>query len=80
MATTLTPITGIKTAQGVHKIDYSALVNVPDIATSQEMKAIIDEAIEDALKNLPPAYDYGETDLVAGTSTLETGKVYFVYE
>lgn len=27
-----------------------------------------------------PAYTYGETPLVAGTSALETGKIYFVYE
>lgn len=27
-----------------------------------------------------PAYTYGTTDLTAGTSTLETGKLYFVYE
>ena len=27
-----------------------------------------------------PAYAYGTTDLTAGTSSLETGKLYFVYE
>lgn len=27
-----------------------------------------------------PAYTYGTTDLTAGTSPLETGKLYFVYE
>lgn len=27
-----------------------------------------------------PAYTYGTTDLTAGSSTLETGKLYFVYE
>mgnify|MGYP003299950369 CR=1 FL=1 len=27
-----------------------------------------------------PAYTYGTTDLTAGTSTLETGKIYLVYE
>lgn len=27
-----------------------------------------------------PAYTYGTTDLTAGTSELETGKLYFVYE
>ena len=27
-----------------------------------------------------PAYDYGTTDLTAGTSELETGRLYFVYE
>lgn len=27
-----------------------------------------------------PAYTYGQTDLTAGVSPLETGKLYFVYE
>ncbi len=27
-----------------------------------------------------PAYTYGTEDMAAGTSTLETGKLYFVYE
>ncbi len=27
-----------------------------------------------------PAYTYGTNDLTAGTSTLETGKLHFVYE
>jgi hypothetical protein len=27
-----------------------------------------------------PAYTYGTTDLTEGTSPLETGKLYFVYE
>ena len=27
-----------------------------------------------------PAYTYGTSDLTAGTSKLETGKLYFVYE
>lgn len=27
-----------------------------------------------------PAYTYGTTDLTAGTSSLATGKLYFVYE
>ena len=27
-----------------------------------------------------PAYSYGTEDLTAGTSALETGKLYFVYE
>ena len=27
-----------------------------------------------------PAYTYGEEDLTAGESELETGKLYFVYE
>ena len=30
--------------------------------------------------DVAPAYTYGTTDLTAGTSSLETGKLYFVYE
>ena len=32
------------------------------------------------LEDKAPAYTYGTTDLTAGTSSLETGKLYFVYE
>lgn len=37
---------------------------------------------EEALTNLgaAPAYTYGTTDLTAGSSPLETGKIYLVYE
>lgn len=39
---------------------------------------------EDEVNNLlaakAPAYSYSTTDLTAGTSSLETGKLYFVYE
>ena len=37
---------------------------------------------EKARENLgaAPVYDYGTEDLTAGTSELETGKLYFVYE
>ena len=30
--------------------------------------------------NAAPKYTYGTTDLTAGSSSLETGKLYFVYE
>lgn len=32
------------------------------------------------LKEQAPSYTYGTTDLTAGTSPLENGKLYFVYE
>ena len=35
---------------------------------------------EYARNNKAPAYTYGTTDLTAGSSSLETGKLYFVYE
>jgi hypothetical protein len=40
------------------------------------------DKIDNELKKQADAthYTYGTTDLTAGTSTLETGKLYFVYE
>ena len=36
--------------------------------------------IEDLQENKAPKYQYSTTDLTAGTSDLETGTLYFVYE
>lgn len=36
--------------------------------------------LDSSLGTKAPAYSYGTTDLTAGTSTLATGKLYFVYE
>lgn len=36
--------------------------------------------IREAVGSKAPMYDYGTDDLTAGTSELETGKLYFVYE
>lgn len=36
--------------------------------------------IREAVNSKAPAYTYGTTDLTAGSSELETGKLYFVYE
>lgn len=37
-------------------------------------------ALKSGLADKAPAYTYSTTDLTAGTSALETGKLYFVYE
>ena len=37
-------------------------------------------SLSNQLSSKAPAYTYGTTDLTAGTSALETGKLYFVYE
>jgi len=42
---------------------------VEDVYTKAEIDTKLDEL-----------YDYGTEDLVAGTSALKTGKLYFVYE
>lgn len=39
-----------------------------------------DDAITPTDIGAAPAYSYGTEDLTAGTSPLETGKLYFVYE
>lgn len=38
------------------------------------------DTLDEKLKNTAPAYTYGTSDLTPGTSALETGKLYFVYE
>lgn len=38
------------------------------------------EALSEAVNGKAPAYTYGTTDLTAGSSALETGKLHFVYE
>jgi hypothetical protein len=47
--------------------DHTANKNNPHNVTIQQIGAA-------------PAYTYGTSDLTAGTSALETGKLYFVYE
>ena len=37
-------------------------------------------SLSNQLSSKAQSYTYGTTDLTAGTSTLETGKLYFVYE
>ena len=37
-------------------------------------------SLSNQLSSKAPSYTYGTTDLTAGTSALETGKLYFVYE
>lgn len=50
-----------------------------------EVKKVGSPSVDTYSKNesdtkFAPAYTYGTTDLTAGTSKLETGKLYFVYE
>lgn len=51
-------------------------------ATPAAVKAAYDLAntANNAAKDKAPAYSYGTTDLTAGSSALETGKLHFVYE
>lgn len=53
------------------------LGNVNNTADSDKP---VSTAQQVALDSKAPAYTYGTDDLTAGTSALETGKLYFVYE
>lgn len=56
-------------------IDENALYLTPD-----EEIDLSPYATKTELNQKAPAYTYGTTDLIEGTSELETGKLYFVYE
>lgn len=60
-------ITGTMDADGVVKYTEQ---NLTDAQKAQARSNI----------GAAPAYTYGTTDLTAGSSALETGKLYFVYE
>ena len=51
-------------------------LNTPVDDTDAANKAYVDNSVA----GKAPAYTYSTTDLTAGTSQLETGKLYFVYE
>lgn len=52
-----------------------------NLSKIDEQKDVIDkEYVDNSVAVKAPAYTYGTTDLIAGTSQLETGKLYFVYE
>ena len=53
-----------------------AMVGEPVYREDAATKKYVDSAVGAKA----PAYTYGTEDLTAGTSTLETGKLYFVYE
>lgn len=52
-----------------------------NLSKIDEQKDVIDkEYVDNSVVVKAPAYTYSTTDLIAGTSQLETGKLYFVYE
>lgn len=52
-----------------------------NLSKIDEQKDVIDkEYVDNSVAVKAPAYTYNTTDLIAGTSQLETGKLYFVYE
>jgi len=64
------------TLDGKHASDF-ANKNEFDLLSEKVGSDPVNEQITSAIDNL---YDYGPTDLTAGVSALQTGKLYFVYE
>lgn len=63
----------------------TAVQELPDAITidttlTQPGQAADAKAVGDAIAGKAPAYTYGTEDMTAGTSALETGKLYFIYE
>jgi hypothetical protein len=52
---------------------------VKDLIVTGDVK-IVGELQSKEVDEKAPAYTYGTADLTAGSSPLETGKLYFVYE
>ena len=61
----------------LHNLNPSAHADIRQAASAAQTAA--QEAKTEA-QSKAPMYDYGTTDLTAGTSPLESGKLYFVYE
>jgi hypothetical protein len=69
-------------------IDENAIYLTPDDGATVAVDATLSvegapadaKATGDAIATKAPLYTYGTTDLVAGETPLETGKLHFVYE
>ena len=57
---------------------YALLSDTTNVLNSA--KSYADSEIVEAMKTRAPSYTYGKTDLKPGVSSLETGKLYFVFE
>lgn len=58
----------------------AAQVGLGNVDNTSDLNKPVSTATQTALDDKAPAYTYGTTDLTAGSSPLETGKLYFVYE
>ena len=58
----------------------TALQKKADASHTHDDRYYTETEVNDLLSEKAPAYTYGTEDLTAGTSLLETGKLYFVYE
>ena len=55
-------------------------VGLGNVDNTSDMDKPVSTAVQAALSDVAPAYTYGTDDLEAGTSSLETGRLHFVYE
>lgn len=69
--------TGINTTSDINMSGHS-ITNLK--APTSNTDATNKEYVDNNVAGKAPAYTYSTTDLTAGTSQLETGKLYFVYE
>ena len=69
--------TGINTTSDINMSGHS-ITNLK--APTSNTDATNKEYVDNSVAGKAPAYTYSTTDLTAGTSQLETGKLYFVYE
>ena len=80
----VTPASGDYTAEMVgaySKEETNTLLQKKaDSGHTHDDRYYTETEVNDLLSEKAPAYTYGTEDLTAGTSTLETGKLYFVYE
>lgn len=60
-------------------LDGHIMVNKNGTDSNVKVKGLKSAAYKDA-SDFAPAYSYSTTDLVEGSSSLTTGKIYFVYE
>ena len=72
----LYPATKIKNVDGLD----TALQNKADASHTHDDRYYTETEVNNLLSAKAPAYSYGTSDLTAGSSSLETGKLYFVYE
>ena len=74
------------TALAAGNLDENALYLTPNadgtltIANVEGLQEALDDLQNEIDSKASSSYTYGTTDLTAGTSALETGKLYFVYE
>ena len=81
------PTTGEVKKVGAPKIDTytktetdTLLQNKADASHTHDDRYYTETEVNNLLSAKAPAYSYGTSDLTAGSSSLETGKLYFVYE